>query len=126
MKIPQKILSRQDEITNNFLKEIDNHLADLLAGRVEDMFEIKEFADKLHIHPIHLTNTVKLATGNHPCHYFENKILEIARQKLEENELSINEIASLLTFDPSNFTKWFKKFQGVTPTRYRKEFNIKK
>lgn len=126
MKIPQKILTRKHEITNGFLEEIDKHLADLLAGRVEDMFEIKEFADVLHIHPIHLTNTVKLVTGNHPCHYFENKILEIARQKLEENELSINKIASLLTYDPSNFTKWFKKFQGVTPTQYRKEFSINK
>jgi len=43
------------------------------------MFEIKEFADILHIHPTHLSNTIKLATGHHPCFYFENKILEVAK-----------------------------------------------
>jgi len=121
MKIPKKILDRQHEITSEYLKEIDIHLTDILEGRTETMFEIRDFATLLHIHPTHLTNTVKLVTGNHPCYYFENKILEIAKQKLSENKLSISAIASLLTYDPSNFTKWFKKFQGVTPTEFRNE-----
>ena len=125
MKIPQKILARQNEITADYLTELDKHLADILAGRAEDMFEIKHLADILHIHPVHLTNTVKLVTGKHPCYFFEHKILEIAKEKLKENKLSINAIASLLTYDPSNFTKWFKKFQGTTPTAYRNEFSMK-
>lgn len=74
----------------------------------------------MHIHPRHLSNTIKLVTGNSPCAFFEDKILDIAKQHLEENKISITEIATMLTYDPSNFTKFFKRFAGMTPKQYRK------
>jgi AraC-like DNA-binding protein len=41
---------------------------------------------------------------------------------LEENQMSINSIASLLTYDSSNFTKFFKRFTTTTPKQYREDF----
>ena len=64
MEIPTAIRARQHEITSNYLSEIDKHLSDIVEGRATEMFEIKEFADILHIHPTHLSNTIKLATGH--------------------------------------------------------------
>lgn len=121
-KVPKKILARQYEITDDFLKEIDKHLLNIVEERVTVMFEIRDFADILHIHPRHLSNTIKFATGHAPCFYFEEKILDIAKRLLEKNELSIHAIASLLTYDPSNFTKFFKRFTGQTPKEYREAF----
>lgn len=118
-KLPQKIAARQHEITANFLHIIDRHLADILAGRVLDMYEIRDIADEMHIHPTHLSNTIKLTTGKAPCFFFEEKIMVIARTMLQENQRSIANIATTLTFDPSNFTKFFKRFQGTTPKQYR-------
>lgn len=115
----KKISPRQHEITASFFREMDTHLKDIAEGRVEKMFEVQEFADILHIHPIHLSNTVKLVTGKCPCHFFENKIIDIAKNMLEQNICSIADIARQLTYDPSNFTKFFKKYTHQTPTQYR-------
>ena len=120
--LPKKILARQHKITADFLKAIDKHLLDLIEGRVTEMFEIRDFAEEMHIHPTHLSNTIKLTTHKSPCFFFEEKILAIAKAMLEENEVSIAEIASILTYDPSNFTKFFKHFTGQTPKQYREQF----
>jgi AraC family transcriptional regulator, regulatory protein of adaptative response / methylphosphotriester-DNA alkyltransferase methyltransferase len=122
MKIPQKILARQHEIVADFLQEIDKHLSDIVEGKTEEMLEVKNIADILCIHPTHLSNTIKLATGKPPCYFYEEKILGIAKSWLEKNEMSIHEIAVRLTYDPSNFTKFFKRFTGQTPKQYRETF----
>lgn len=121
-RIPKKILARQREITTDFLKELDKHLSDIIEERATEMFEIRDIADRMHIHPTHLSNTIKLTTGKAPCYFYQEKILAIAKSMLENNENSINAIASLLTYDPSNFTKFFKRFTGQTPKQYREQF----
>jgi AraC-like DNA-binding protein len=122
--IPKKILARQHEITADFLIAVDKHLDDIMENRVMDMMEIRDFADDLHIHPTHLSNTIKLTTGKAPCYFFEEKIMNIAKKLLQDTSVPIAEIASQLTFDPSNFTKFFKRFEGITPKQYREEMFI--
>ncbi|MDB4904759.1 MAG: helix-turn-helix transcriptional regulator [Mucilaginibacter sp.] len=122
--IPKKILARQHEITADFLIAVDKHLNDIMEKRVMDMMEIRDFADDLHIHPTHLSNTIKLTTGKAPCYFFEEKIMNIAKKMLRDTSIPIAEIASQLTFDPSNFTKFFKRFEGITPKQYREEMFI--
>ncbi len=126
MNIPKKIFARQHEITADFLKEVDKNLADVLSGSAEKMFEIRDVADILHIHPTHLSNTIKLTTGKSPCYFYEDKILTIAKNLLAQNQMSIHAIAGLLTYDPSNFTKFFKRFTGQTPKQFREEFQFYK
>lgn len=125
LTVPKKILARQHEITVDYLKAIDKHLEDVLNNRVLDMYEIRDFADEMHIHPTHLSNTIKLTTGKHPCFFFEEKIMGIAKTMLQENKASVAEIANRLTFDPSNFTKFFKRFEGVTPKQYREKWLVR-
>jgi len=118
--IPKKILARKDEITADYITAIDKHLDDLMQERVEDMFEIRDFAEVLHIHPTHLSNTIKLTTGKAPCYFFEIRIMAIAKQMLQDNT-PIKQVAAKLTFDASNFTKFFKHFEGVTPKQYKEQ-----
>lgn len=122
MKIPQKFLTRQHEITTDFLRELDNHLEDILSGKNDHMFEIRDFAALLHIHPIHLSNTIKSATGHSPCYFMEKRLMEISKSMLQQINIPINEIARTLTYDPSNFTKFFKRFSGQTPKQYRADY----
>jgi len=112
---------RQEEITNAYLKALDDHLGDIVEGREGTMKEINEIAEQLHIHPTHLSNTVKLATGKSACYFFEHKIIDIAKKLLEQQDKSITEIAHQLTYDPSNFTKFFKQYVHKTPGQYRKD-----
>lgn len=92
---------------------------DFIAGRADQMVSLKQIAAELFLHPIHVTNVIKLHTGYHPCYYYEIRILEEAKKLLEDPQLTITDVAHRLTYDKSNFTKFFKKYQGMTPSEYR-------
>ena len=119
--IPKKLLARQHEITADFLREVDRHLADVVAGRATEMFEIRDLAGVLCLHPTHLSNTIRLATGHPPCYFFEARIMDVARELLRDPARPVAAIAAQLTYDPSNFSKFFKRFQGCTPKQYREQ-----
>lgn len=123
MKVPEQYLSRQAEITALFLKLMNKHLDDFMAGDVEEMFQLKDIARLMYLHPVHVTNVIKLYTGYHPCHFYELRILEEAKKLLADSRLTISGVASRLTYDKSNFTKFFKQYAGKTPTAYRQELN---
>ena len=117
------ILTRSEEITQTYLQFLDKHIADVVSGRVEDFMEINQIADELFITHKHLTDTVQKETGNHPCHFYDLKIIDRAKQLLRETDKSVSEIARILTYDPSNFSKFFKKFTGQTPGKFRTTCN---
>jgi len=122
MKIPQKFFARQHEIAADYLIELDKHLADIVSGRATEMFEVRDFAEILHVHPTHFSNTIKAATGHSPCFFFEERLMEISKFMLQNVGMPISEIARVLTYDPSNFTKFFKHFSGQTPKQYREAY----
>ncbi|QXV65145.1 helix-turn-helix transcriptional regulator [Mucilaginibacter sp. 21P] len=121
--IPKKIFSRRHQIFADFMRELDKHLDDILSERTTEMFEIRDLAEILHIHPTHLTNTIKQLTGKSPCWYFEDKLMSIAKEMLQQN-IPVKEIAFKLTFDASNFTKFFKRFEGITPKEYKERLML--
>lgn len=119
--IPEKILSRKDEITADFLKIADQHMADLMSGKALKRYHAKNFAEKLFIHPRHLTNTLHLTLNTSPCDVMEERIFAEAKKLLKETTLSIAEIGQRFAYDePTNFTKFFKSMAGITPLQYRK------
>lgn len=120
MAATKKLWSRNDEITRDYLAFLDIHIADLLSGRETEMLHINEIAQRLFIAPGHLTNTLKLTTNHHPCYYYDLKIIEVTNNLLLTTSLSASEIARRLTFDPSNFVKFYKSLTGITPTQFRK------
>lgn len=117
----QNILKRSKEITENYFQFLDKHIADVVSGNVDEFMEINKIAKALFLSHTHLTDTVQKETGNHPCHFYDLKILDEAKRMLSETDKSIAEIARILTYDPSNFSKFFKKFIGQTPGQFRKE-----
>lgn len=122
MKIPQKFFARQHEIAADYLIELDKHLADIVSGRATEMFEVRDFAGILHVHPTHFSTTIKSATGHSPCFFFEERLMEISKSMLQNVSMPISEIARILTYDPSNFTKFFKHFSRQTPKQYREAY----
>lgn len=124
MKIPQKYLGRQAEITQRFLEVLNNHMDDFMAGRAEDMLHIKDLAGIMCLHPVHVSNVIKLYTGFHPCHFYELRIMQEAKNLLADFSLSVSDVAGRLTYDNSNFTKFFKTYEGITPTAFRKKIIV--
>ena len=117
----RKVLNRNKEITDNYFQFLDKHIADVVSGNVDEFMEINKIARELFLSHKHLTDIVQKETGNHPCHFYDLKILGEAKRMLSETDKSVAEIAKILTYDPSNFTKFFKKFVGQTPIKFRQE-----
>src|SRR5690606_2470276 len=120
-EITQRILKRSKEITENYFNFLDRHIADVVSGQTSDFMEINQIANELSLSHKHLTDMVRKETGHHPCHYYDQKIIDKAKQMLSETDKSISEIARVLTYDPSNFSKFFKKLTGQTPGQFRKD-----
>ena len=125
MKNKEKNISnRKIEIANQFLAVLDNHLNELKTGQVEKSLELNEIAERLFIVPNHMSDTVSEVLGKSCCEIYENKLIEISKELLENSNKAINEIARTLDYDPSNFTKFFKHFTGLTPSQYRKSKTV--
>ena len=110
---------RQRDIAREYLKILDEHIASLKEGKEERAFEIGDFANMMHMHPVHLSNTIKAVTGQSTCSLYEERLVKISKELLLSGKLSIKQIAIQLTYDPSNFTKFFKHFVGMTPKQFR-------
>lgn len=116
--MPGSLSFRQQEITERFLDRINQHLDDLKNGRVQTTFEIRELAAQLFIHPTHLSNTVKEVLGKSACMVYEEQLIRLAKELLALPH-PVSHIAFMLDYDPSHFTKFFKRITGSTPRQYR-------
>lgn len=116
-----KKMMRSDKITIEYFAFLDKHLAEIVSGKVTKMLELNQIANELCISAKHLSQTIQLTQGHHPCYFYDKKILEEAKKLLSKTNLSIADIAEKLTYDPSNFSKFFKKYVGQTPGQFRKK-----
>lgn len=116
-------MKRSKEIAEAFLNELDKHLEELKSGKAESTFEVQDIAALLHIHPTHLSNTVQEELKRSPCDIYEERLMDIAKELILTTDLSIADIARQLTFDPSNFGKFFKHFSGTTPKKFRDAYH---
>ncbi len=112
---------RYEEITENYLKFIENHVCEVVSGKKQDFMELNEIASELALSHKHLIDVLKQTKGNHPCHFYDAEIIKQAKNMLRSSDKSIAEIARIFTYDPSNFSKFFKKWTGETPGNFRRK-----
>lgn len=69
----------------------------------------------------YLSALIKKETGKTYTEYITNKRLESAKELLKDDKLSIEEIVQRIGYkDYFYFNKLFKKYIGITPSKYRK------
>lgn len=113
------ISSRKKEIATDYIARLDEHIQQLKEGKADRALEIREFAAMLHVHPAHLSNTIKEVTGQSTCSLYEERLVRISKELLITTNWPVAQIARQLTYDPSNFTKFFKQYTGTTPKKFR-------
>jgi AraC family transcriptional regulator, regulatory protein of adaptative response / methylphosphotriester-DNA alkyltransferase methyltransferase len=117
--IPQKLLSRKHEIATEFFNLLDQHIDDIINGRINYVFRIKDFAEQLSLNASHLSNVVKLVAKRSPLDFLEERLVAEGEIMLRETNLTISEIAQKLCFrDTKTFEKLFtrvsrKRLQSV-------------
>jgi AraC-like DNA-binding protein len=80
---------------------------------------LDELADIAGLSPFHLVRVFKNQTGLPPHNYLTHVRILRAREMLQNNPLSIADVAYATGFtDQSHLTRWFKRIVGVTPGKY--------
>jgi AraC-like DNA-binding protein len=81
----------------------------------------KDYAELLYITPNHLNAICNDILGQSAGEVIRNRILLEAKRLLINADLSIAEIGYRLNFnDNSYFTRFFKKYAGITPEEFRR------
>ncbi len=101
-------------VLRNFQKLIDQHYKEKKLT--------KDYAVMLYITPNHLNALCKDVTGRSAGELIRDRVLLEAKRLLVNARLTISQIATELQFmDNSYFSKFFKKYEGVTPEIFRKQ-----
>lgn len=77
-------------------------------------------ADELHLSAGYFGDLIKKETGVSAQAYMQAKTIDVAKERIFDQNKSISEIAYDLGFKyPQHFTRLFKQKTGVTPVEYR-------
>lgn len=94
----------------------------LVAQHFINIRTVADYANKLSVSAKHLSKVIKDETDRTPSDFIDEMLMMEIKALLRHSELSISEIAYQLHFsDPSHLTTFFKKHQGVSPLKFRKE-----
>ena len=108
------------DVLTKFEELLDYYFTDDRAMQ-NGLPSVKYFADKICLSPNYFGDLVKKETGKSPQEYIQNKIIDLAKERIMGSEMTVNQIAYELGFQyPQHFTRIFKKKVGCTPSEYRK------
>jgi len=97
----------------------------LIESNFKELRLPKDYAKKLFISPNHLNAVCNQITGKSAGELIRNRVLLEAKRLLINSDDNINEIAAHLNFfDNSYFSKFFKKYEGLTPEEFRKQTTL--
>lgn len=81
---------------------------------------VRYFADKLCLSANYFGDMLKKETGKTPQEYIQDKVIEIAKERITDTKDTVSEIAYSLGFQyPQHLCRLFKKRVGCTPNEYR-------
>jgi AraC family transcriptional activator of pobA len=106
------ILEKFEELLNGYFK----------SDKPQDLGlpSVAWSADQLHLSANYFGDLIKKETGKTAQEYIQTKVIDIAKEKLFDQNNSISEIAYGLGFKyPQHFTRLFKQKVGHSPNEYR-------
>ncbi len=119
----RQFVSRSDmnrDVLARFEKFLDGYLDSGLASQ-QGFPTVKYFADKICLSPNYFGDLVKKETGKSAKEYILLKLFDVSKERLMDKEKSVSQIADTLGFQyPQHFIRFFKKYEGITPSQYRR------
>ncbi|CAH0134629.1 MULTISPECIES: AraC family transcriptional regulator [unclassified Pedobacter] len=114
--INHDIITSLDKLLDNYFEE-ENSLKNGLPS-------VKYISTELKLSQRYLSDMLSSLTGLNTQQYIQNAIIEKAKEKLSNTNLSVSEIAYALGFEHSqSFSKLFKTKTNVSPLEFRHSFN---
>lgn len=117
-----KLLQIKEDNPNNksLPQPVYEKFAQLLVKECPRLHKVNEFADLLNITPQNLNAICRKQAGKSASELITNQLLLEAKRYILHTDNTINKIAEVLSFtDTSNFVKFFKKHEHLTPIQFR-------
>ncbi len=106
-------------VVHNFLQLIDTHF--------QAKHLVKEYAELLHLSPNYLNVVCKEWTDKSAGELIRERIMLEAKRMLAHEAMTIAEVGYHLHFqDNAYFSRFFKKYAGVSPDKFRKALLMEK
>ena len=103
-------------------RNLVHSFASLLDVHLRDHWSVARYASHMGISRDRLTSVLRRATGKTPLALIHGKMMEEAKVLLTASNQQVAEIAYTLGFtDPAYFNRFFQRYLGITPARYRRE-----
>ena len=94
-----------------------------IAENYEVAKPVERMVDRSGLHARTFSRRFRAATGFAPIEYVQALRIEEAKQMLETNAHSVEEVAGSIGYeDPASFRRVFKRGVGLSPAAYRKKF----
>ena len=111
-----KILDQLEDILTNYFNSDD-----IVKNGLPT---VQSIAEALSMSPNYLSGLLKVLTGQSTQQHIHDKLIEKAKEKLSNTDLSVTEIAYELGFEhPQSFNKLFKAKTSLSPSEFRHSFN---
>lgn len=115
--------SEKIELQNPYNHTILNNFRQLIETNYKDIRLPKDYAKLLYITPNHLNALCNDFLGTSAGRLIRDRVILEAKRLLVNLDLRVVEIAEKLNFeDQSYFVKFFKKYEGTTPDKFRKQY----
>lgn len=112
------------DVLTRFENLLDEYFENTLAEQ-DGLPTVKYFADKLCLSSNYFGDMFKKETGKSPQEYIQEKVIELAKERISGTADTVSQIAYSLGFQyPQHFCRLFKKRVGYTPSEYRAQIGL--
>lgn len=112
------------DVLTRFENLLDEYFESALAEQ-DGLPTVKYFADKLCLSSNYFGDMFKKETGKSPLEYIQEKVIELAKERISDTADTVSQIAYSLGFQyPQHFCRLFKKRVGYTPSEYRAQIGL--
>ncbi|MDX2285143.1 MAG: AraC family transcriptional regulator [Bacteroidia bacterium] len=113
---------RSADLVLAFKTRLNGWFRQLASGELQQIPSVKALAEALHVHPSHLSDTLRELTGKPASAWIQERLLMEARAQLRHTSRPVSEIAFSLGFtDTAHFARFFRKHQHCAPGAYRRQ-----
>jgi len=121
----QRQFITRKKANHHVLQQLEDLLTDYFAEQLvlHGLPTVEFIAEKLNISANYLSRLLQSLTGQSTKQFIQDKVIELAKEKLSGSNLSVNEIAYNLGFEhPQSFSKLFRLKTNLSPVEFRRSF----
>ena len=125
MRFYERQFITRNEVNKDIVVRFEHLLDEYFQNQTaltEGLPSVKYFADKVCLSSNYFGDVIKKETGKKAQEYIQQRLIELAKERILEGTQTVSQIAYELGFQyPQHFSRLFKKNVGCTPNEYKSQ-----